>query len=153
MTNTILKKMKEKEKKPDRKSVPEKGMKRNKTTVNFNRNKLDKSEKDKPRKSFGSKAGGDKKSKTISTTVRTEGNEKKEKDKKDKLPKITSKKELLSKSMGGKTLSKSKTLSSLTSQKKPPARCRCRGPSPPARRDRSGNSVPVPWRDESRTFL
>ena len=110
--------MKEKEKKPDRKSVPEKGMKRNKTTVNFNRNKLDKSEKDKPRKSFGSKAGGDKKSKTISTTVRTEGNEKKEKDKKDKLPKITSKKELLSKSMGGKTLSKSKTLSSLTSQKK-----------------------------------
>ena len=117
MTTTILKKMKEKEKKSDRKSVPEKGMKRNKTTVNFNRNKLDKSEKEKQRKSLGIKTGTDKKSKTFSTTIRTEGNEKKEKDKKDKIPKITSKKELLSKSVGGKTLSKSKTLSSLTSQK------------------------------------
>ena len=117
MTDTILKKMKEKEKKSDRKSLPEKGMKRNKTTTNFNRNKLDKSEKDKPRKSFGMKTGTDRKNKTISTTARPEGNEKKEKDKKGKIPNITSKKELLSKSIGGKTLSKSKTLSSLMSQK------------------------------------
>ena len=83
-------KEKEKEKKPDRKSVPEKGMKRNKTTVNFNRNKLDKTEKDKPRKSLGIKTGTDKKAKATSTTARTEGNERKEKSKKDKIPNITS---------------------------------------------------------------
>ena len=109
--------MKEKEKKLEKKSVPEKGMKRNKTTVNFNRNKLDKTEKDKPRKSLGIKTGTDKKAKATSTTARTEGNERKEKSKKDKIPNITSKKELLSKPIGGKTLTKSKTLSSLTSQK------------------------------------
>ena len=80
MTSTILKKMKEKEKKPDRKSAPDKGLRRNKTTANFHRNKLDKTDKggDKSRKSVGpKKSGEDKKAKPDSATAKTEGNEKK----------------------------------------------------------------------------
>ena len=58
--------MEEKEKKPERRSVPEKGLKRNKTTINFKRNKMDKGEKTeidrKPRKSVAvKKSDGDKK--------------------------------------------------------------------------------------------
>ena len=113
MTSKILKKMEEKEKKPDRKSVPEKGMKRNKTTVSLNRRKIDKDEKGsnmKERKSVGPKGHGtDKKAKTLATSVRTEGNEKK-----GALPKSSSKKEL---SKSTKTLTKSKTVSTLITKK------------------------------------
>ena len=48
LTNRILQKMHEKEKKPEKKPAPPgtaKGMKRNKTTINLGRNKLDKKEK------------------------------------------------------------------------------------------------------------
>jgi hypothetical protein len=113
MTSKILKKMEEKEKKPERKSVPEKGMKRNKTTVSLNRRKIDKDEKGsnmKERKSVGPKGHGtDKKAKTLATSVRTEGNEKK-----GALPKSSSKKEL---SKSTKTLTKSKTVSTLITKK------------------------------------
>ena len=113
MTSKILKKMEEKEKKPDRKSVPEKGMKRNKTTVSLNRSKIDKDEKGshkKERKSVGPKShGADRKTKPLATSVRTEGNEKK-----GALPKSSSKKEL---SKSTKTLTKSKTVSALITKK------------------------------------
>ena len=100
MTSTILKKMQEKEKKPDKKGAPEKGMKRNNTTVNLNRSKIDKNEKggDKDNKSRKSmtlkKSEVDKKSKPLSTSIKTEGNVKKRSD-------VTSpsKKEALSKSI------------------------------------------------------
>ena len=81
MIATILQKMKEKEKKPDKKGGAEKGLRRNKTTGNFNRSKLDKSIKgddNNPKKSVGAKkTGGNKKDKLASTSVKTEGNEKK----------------------------------------------------------------------------
>ena len=113
MTSKILKKMEEKEKKPERKSVPEKGMKRNKTTVSLNRSKIDKDEKGshkKERKSVGPKShGADRKTKPLATSVRTEGNEKK-----GALPKSSSKKEL---SKSTKTLTKSKTVSALITKK------------------------------------
>ena len=97
--------MEEKEKKPERRSVPEKGLKRNKTTISLKRNKMDKGEKTeidrKPRKSVAvKKSDGDKKNKTNGrNNIRTEGNEKKE-----NLKKNTSRKEL-SKSTA-KTLTK-----------------------------------------------
>ena len=113
MTSKILKKMEEKEKKPERKSVPEKGMKRNKTTVSLNRRKIDKDEKGsnrKERKSVGPKGHDtDKKVKPLTNSVRTEGNEKK-----GALPKTSSKKEL---SKSTKTLTKSKTVSTLITKK------------------------------------
>ena len=102
--------MEEKEKKSERKSVPDKGLKRNKTTANFNRSKLAKDGDDKSRKSVGSKKpDADKKAKAnLSKTIKTEGNEKK-----DNLQK-SNKKDLKS-----KTLTKSQTLSTLTSKRKP----------------------------------
>ena len=45
MVETILTKMKEKEKKPEKNPPKEKGLRRNKTTVNLGRNKLNKGEK------------------------------------------------------------------------------------------------------------
>ena len=94
MTNTILLKMQEKEKKSEKKPAAPapKGMRRNKTTVNLGRNKLSKSErpekseksekpeKDKLRKSMAIKTTAPevKKPKLLSMSMRTEPNEKKE---------------------------------------------------------------------------
>ena len=115
MTNTILNKMHEKEKKSDRRSVPVKAMRRNKTTVNFHRSKIDKADKSdlKSRKSLAPKKTlDDKKSKLNSTAVKTEGNEKK-----TNLTKSASKKDVLSKTMK-KPLAKSKTLATLSPHRK-----------------------------------
>ena len=116
MTATILKKMKEKEKKPDKKGGEEKGLRRNKTTANFNRSKLDKSIKgddNKSKKSVGGKkSGGDKKDKPTSTSVKTEVNEKKK-----TLAKSGSKRDVLSQT-AKKPFNKSQTLANLTVKKK-----------------------------------
>ena len=81
MKNTILSKMKEKEKKPEKKpAAAAKGLKRNKTTVNLGRNKLNKGEKvEKPgdnklRKSMAIKTieSENKKQNLLSRSMRTE---------------------------------------------------------------------------------
>ena len=114
MTNTILNKMHEKEKKADRKSVPVKGIKRNKTTVNLHTNKIEKVDKAdiKSRKSLAPKKTLDEKKSKLSSAVKTEGNEKK-----TDLTKSANKKDALSKTMK-KPLTKSKTLATLSSKRK-----------------------------------
>ena len=106
MTSTILKKMKEKEKRPDRKSGggQDKNMRRNRTTVNFHRSKTEKTDKpdEKSRKSVGPKrTKEDKSMKSSSTIVKTEGNEKKK-----PLMKSASKKDVLSKTEKKPSLAK-----------------------------------------------
>ena len=104
--------MQEEKEKKERKSVPVKGMRRNKTTVNFNRSKLDKADKSdtKGRKSIAPKKTGEAKAKA-SEHAKTEGNEKKG------ITKSASKKDVLSKTMR-KPLTKSKTLATISPKKK-----------------------------------
>ena len=126
MTNTILLKMQEKEKKTEKKPTTNgeaKGLKRNKTTVNLGRNKLNKGENsEKPvdnklRKSMAIKGTESdvKKPKLISMSMRTEPNEKKENININKKNEKNEKKDL-SKTLA-KSMIKSKTVARLSPKK------------------------------------
>ena len=120
MKNTILSKMQEKEKKAEKKpAAPAKVMKRNKTTVNLGRNKLNKGVKtekstdNKLRKSMAIKTieSEAKKPKLMTMSMRTEPNEKKETTNKK-----SEKKDNLSKTLT-KSMVKSKTVARLSPRK------------------------------------
>ena len=120
MKNTILSKMQEKEKKAEKKPAgPAKVMKRNKTTVNLGRNKLNKGVKtekstdNKLRKSMAIKTieSEAKKPKLMTMSMRTEPNEKKETTNKK-----SEKKDNLSKTLT-KSMVKSKTVARLSPRK------------------------------------
>ena len=120
MKNTILSKMQEKEKKAEKKPAgPAKVMKRNKTTANLGRNKLNKGVKtekstdNKLRKSMAIKTieSEAKKPKLMTMSMRTEPNEKKE-----TANKKSEKKDNLSKTLA-KSMIKSKTVARLSPRK------------------------------------
>ena len=124
MVETILTKMKEKKKKPEKNPPKEKGLRRNKTTVNLGRNKLNKGEKkeEKPgdtnklRKSMAIKKTDDntKKQNPLSKSMylKTEPSEKKHTNNKGK-----EKKDNLNKTLT-KSMVKSKTVARLSPKKK-----------------------------------